>query len=72
MPSEFLDAVRTGCQPQPDRRVGMRILKILVAAQESAHKSSVASRLSEATIAGGEGWVVSSNAGFPLIWRHRE
>ncbi|WP_267419613.1 MULTISPECIES: Gfo/Idh/MocA family protein [unclassified Curtobacterium] len=32
----FLDAVRTGVQPQPDVRVGLRTLSIVLAAQESA------------------------------------
>ncbi|WP_432541581.1 Gfo/Idh/MocA family protein [Kineococcus sp. SYSU DK002] len=32
----FLDAVRTGSQPQPDLAVGMRTLDIVLAAQESA------------------------------------
>lgn len=32
----FLDAVRTGVQPQPDGNVGLRTLRIVLAAQESA------------------------------------
>jgi 1,5-anhydro-D-fructose reductase (1,5-anhydro-D-mannitol-forming) len=32
----FLDAVRTGVQPQPDGAVGLRTLRIVLAAQESA------------------------------------
>ncbi len=31
----FVDAVRTGVQPQPDARVGLRTLSIVLAAQES-------------------------------------
>jgi 1,5-anhydro-D-fructose reductase (1,5-anhydro-D-mannitol-forming) len=34
--STFLNAVRTGEQPQPDGRVGLRTLRIVLAAQESA------------------------------------
>ncbi|WP_432561415.1 Gfo/Idh/MocA family protein [Kineococcus sp. SYSU DK003] len=36
MLSAFLDAVRTGVQPQPDLEVGLRTLKVVLAAQESA------------------------------------
>ncbi len=32
----FVDAVRTGEQPQPDGRLGLRTLRIVLAAQESA------------------------------------
>jgi predicted dehydrogenase len=34
--SRFIDAVRTGEQPQPDGTVGLRTLDIVLAAQESA------------------------------------
>jgi 1,5-anhydro-D-fructose reductase (1,5-anhydro-D-mannitol-forming) len=36
----FVNAVRTGEQPQPDGRVGMRTLRIVLAAQESARTGS--------------------------------
>jgi predicted dehydrogenase len=32
----FVSAVRTGAQPQPDGHVGLRTLRIVLAAQESA------------------------------------
>ena len=36
MLTTFLDAVRSGGRPQPDLEVGMRTLRIVLAAQESA------------------------------------
>ncbi|TCK65688.1 Gfo/Idh/MocA family oxidoreductase [Curtobacterium sp. PhB136] len=48
----FIDAVRTGVQPQPDVRVGLRTLSIVLAAQESVRTGRTVTVPADAVAAG--------------------